>query len=113
MHRPPRPARLGVLLTPGDYAIYIFHDNRDGADARLRVFFLAEPAGDTEPKSVPDEHSLSAGWFTIAEMQNLSFRHPEALWVVEHVAEGGVIAPIELFGQEGERFGKGQSVPSS
>src|SRR4051812_21976008 len=33
--------------------------------ARMRVIFLADPAADTPPKSVPDDESLGAAWVTL------------------------------------------------
>lgn len=44
---------------------------------RVRVIFAAEPADDTPPKSVPDEHTLRADWFTPEEAGSLRLRADE------------------------------------
>jgi phosphatase NudJ len=46
---------------------------------RLRVIFAAHPADDTPPKSVPDEESLRAGWFTLEEAAALPLRGDDVL----------------------------------
>ena len=45
--------------------------------ARQRVIYFAEPKDlNQEPKSIPDEESISAKWLTIAELEHLARRPP-------------------------------------
>jgi phosphatase NudJ len=68
-------------------------------DARLRMFFLARPSGDTVPKVAADQHSLGARWFTRGEVATLPLRSPEVHRLVSLAFEGPV-APLSLFGSE-------------
>ena len=63
--------------------------------ARLWVVFLAETVDDTPPKSRPDEHSLQAGWFTLEEIARLPLRSVEILALLQEVARGGPVVPLE------------------
>ncbi|WP_437678467.1 NUDIX hydrolase [Sorangium sp. So ce131] len=71
-------------------------------EARLRVIFLARPCGDTPPKSVPDEHSLEARWFTLRELKRLPLRGPDVVGYCEGVLAGAPVFPLSLLGSEGE-----------
>jgi ADP-ribose pyrophosphatase YjhB (NUDIX family) len=64
--------------------------------SRVRVIFLAREAGDTPPKSIADEHSLKAGFFTLEEMFALPLRGDDVLYWVKRALEGGVVAPLSL-----------------
>ncbi len=46
----------------------IEHSPRPDGQSRIRVLFVASPLGAAEPKQVPDEHSLRAGWFALPEI---------------------------------------------
>lgn len=49
---------------------------------RMRFCFVGYPATNLAPKSTPDEHTLSARWFTRAQIEALTLRHPEVLtWI--------------------------------
>jgi ADP-ribose pyrophosphatase YjhB (NUDIX family) len=55
--------------------------------ARLRVVFAASAIGDAPPKSIPDEHTLRAEWFTIAEVARLRLRSTEVKGLLAMAAE--------------------------
>ncbi|MBK7190265.1 MAG: NUDIX hydrolase [bacterium] len=55
----------------------IEHTVLESGGARVRVLFSAAPSDDREPKSVPDEHTLRAGWFTRREAADLRLRSSE------------------------------------
>ncbi len=61
--------------------------------ARLRVIFAAEPVDDTPPKSIPDEHTLRADWFTAEEAARLRLRADE---VAPLLAMAAVTPPSAL-----------------
>jgi 8-oxo-dGTP pyrophosphatase MutT (NUDIX family) len=65
--------------------------------ARMRVIFVARPADDRPPKSVADEESLGAGWFTIEDMAGLPLRSQEVVELAREVADGALIHPMSLF----------------
>jgi phosphatase NudJ len=69
--------------------------------ARCRVFFVARPDGDAEPKRVADEHSLEARWVTREELDALPLRSPEVREVFAHVARGGGVLPLSAVVEEG------------
>lgn len=72
----------------------------DGA-ARCRVFFLAKPADETPPKSVPDEESLEARWVHPKELSGYALRSEEVTEVIRYVARGGPVFPMTAFTFEG------------
>jgi phosphatase NudJ len=72
--------------------------------ARLRVIFVARPEDDTPPKSIPDEESLAAGWFSLEELESLSLRGEEVREIFDYVAMGAPIYPLELITFEGAPF---------
>jgi phosphatase NudJ len=61
--------------------------------ARVRAVFLAEPAGETPPKSVPDAESLGAAWVSIADLTAYPLRGSEVEDVLRYVAGGGASYP--------------------
>jgi 8-oxo-dGTP pyrophosphatase MutT (NUDIX family) len=67
-------------------------------NARMRVIFVARPAGDQAPKSVPDEESLGAGWFTVEDMEGLPLRSDEVVEFAKDVLGGALIHPMSIFG---------------
>ena len=63
--------------------------------ARMRVIYLARELDDTPPKSVADEHTLEARFFTLDEMRALPLRGDDVLQWVEH-ALTRIAAPLSL-----------------
>jgi phosphatase NudJ len=86
----------------------IEHTPQPGGDgARLRVFYIARPADDREPKLHADEHSRRAWWVTLDEVRELKLRGPEVLEVLESVAGGAPIYPLSLIRYEGDPWPRG------
>lgn len=81
----------------------IEHTPRDRA-ARLRVIFVARPQDDTPPKSIPDEESLGADWFSLQEVNRLPLRGEEVREMFQYVASGAPIYPLDLIAIEGAPF---------
>jgi phosphatase NudJ len=73
---------------------------RDGT-ARCRVFFLASPADETPPKSVPDDESLEARWVHPTELGRYRLRSDEVIDVIRYVAGGGPVMPLRALTSEG------------
>ena len=71
-----------------------------GDHQRIRVFFLARPKDDMPPKSVPDEHSLEANWFEIAELAAISLRGDEVEEWLRYVLGGAPVAPLSILRRE-------------
>ncbi|MFO0647168.1 MAG: NUDIX domain-containing protein [Polyangiales bacterium] len=69
--------------------------------ARVRVFVVARPSDDTQPKTVADEHSLEARWVTLEELAALPLRGAEVTEVFRYVAEGGAVFPLAAITDEG------------
>jgi len=64
---------------------------------RVRLTVSAKPIDDTPPKSEPDEESLGAGWFTMAEIKKLPLRGPDVLDIFSYIESGGSFAPMTCF----------------
>jgi len=77
------------------------HSPMPDGTARCRVFFLARPADDTPPKSVPDEESLEARWVHPKELSQYALRSDEVTEVIGYVARGGPVFPMSAFTYEG------------
>lgn len=75
-----------------------------GGTARCRVVFLASPSDDASLKSVPDEESLGAGWFTLSEMGTLPLRGREVLDLFRYLEGSPLIAPLSLLADEGQPY---------
>lgn len=71
-----------------------------GSGARVRVIFVGSPTDDTAPKHVPDEESLGAAWLTLDEIRGLRLRGADLRALLEMVANGCPIYPLELIGRE-------------
>ncbi|MFI5378258.1 MAG: NUDIX domain-containing protein [Tepidisphaerales bacterium] len=69
--------------------------------ARMRVIFLAEPADDTPPKSIPDDESLGAAWVTLGELDQHPLRGDEVRELFEYIASGGRVSPASILQHEG------------
>lgn len=63
--------------------------------ARVRVIYLARELDDTPPKSIADEHTLGARFFSLDKMRALPLRGDDVLQWVEH-ALAGIAAPLSL-----------------
>lgn len=74
--------------------------------ARVRVFFLARPADDTPPKSIPDEESLGAAWVALEDLDKIPLRGPEVRHIFEAVANGAPVYPLSLLTDEGSSWKK-------
>src|SRR5262245_35504243 len=68
--------------------------------SRVRVIYVASPTDDRAPKSVPDEESLCAAWLTLDEIGKLKLRGADLRALLEMVAQGAPIYPLELIGRE-------------
>ncbi len=64
-------------------------------------FFLARPADETPPKSLPDEESLEARWVHPKELRHYDLRSEEVLEVIGYVARGGPVYPKTALTFEG------------
>jgi phosphatase NudJ len=67
---------------------------------RFRVFFLARPKDDALPKSVADEHSLEARWFTVDELTGVPLRGDEVEEWMRYVLDNPVVAPLSILSPE-------------
>jgi 8-oxo-dGTP pyrophosphatase MutT (NUDIX family) len=90
------PIRLdGVLRiehTPGDHP--------GARDTRVRVLFTGTPLDDTPPKTMADDESLGAAYLTLDEVRALPLRGAELGALLESVAAGRQVFPLELLGPE-------------
>lgn len=66
--------------------------------ARVRVYLVAHPTEGTTPKSVPDDNSLQAAWFTLEQMKELQLRGEEAYLLCKYVAMDAPLYPLEVLG---------------
>jgi len=71
-----------------------------GNGARVRVVFAATPRDDTPPKTVADEESLQARWLTLDEIAQLPLRGSDLRALLESVAAGRAVYPLDLLGRE-------------
>jgi ADP-ribose pyrophosphatase YjhB (NUDIX family) len=68
--------------------------------ARVRVIYVASPTDDTVPKAIPDAESLGAAWLTLDEIGKLKLRGADLRALLETVAQGAPIYPLDLIGRE-------------
>jgi phosphatase NudJ len=68
--------------------------------ARLRIVFTAVQRDDAPPKSVADDHSLEARWFTPDEIAALPLRGREPLAIARYLEGGGQVFPLSLLTAE-------------
>jgi len=68
--------------------------------SRMRVIFTGYPRDDTPPKTTADDESLGAGYFTLEEISALPLRGAEVRALLESVASGGQVFPLDLLGPE-------------
>lgn len=69
-------------------------------ECRLRVLFTGSPLDDTPPKTAADEESLGAAYLTLEEIQKLPLRGAELYALLDSVARGRQIFPLDLLGHE-------------
>ena len=68
--------------------------------SRVRVIFAATPRDDTPPKQVADEESLRASWLTLDEIAALPLRGSDLRALLESVARGRPVYPLDLIDGE-------------
>lgn len=68
--------------------------------ARVRILFMGTPIDDTAPKTMSDDESLGAGWFTLEEIRGMPLRGAELRVLLENVASGRQVFPLDLIGPE-------------
>jgi len=69
-------------------------------DARVRVLFTGTPIDDTPPKTTADDESLGAAYLTLDEIRALPLRGAELGALLESIAGGRQVFPLELLGHE-------------
>lgn len=89
------PVQLDGLLrvehTPGEPGV---------SDTRVRILFTGSPIDDTPPKTSADDESLGAAWVTLDELRKLPLRGAELCALLESVASGRQVFPLDLLGPE-------------
>jgi ADP-ribose pyrophosphatase YjhB (NUDIX family) len=68
--------------------------------ARVRIIFVGSPRDDTPPKTVSDDESLGAAWLTIDEIAKLPLRGSDLRGLLEAVARGRQVFPLDMLGRE-------------
>jgi len=71
-----------------------------GTTARVRIIYTATPLDDTPPKTVADDESLQARWLTMDEISELPLRGSDIRALLESVAAGRAVYPLDLIGRE-------------
>jgi ADP-ribose pyrophosphatase YjhB (NUDIX family) len=84
--------------------VRIEHSPRADGQSRVRVIFVAAPLGAADPKQVPDEHSLCAGWFSLPAISSLPLRGAEVVDLLTYVANGAPSYPLTLITVEDAPF---------
>jgi len=82
-----------------DGVLRVEHSPGDGS-ARVRVIYVGTPLDDTAPKTVADEESLGAAYLTLDEIRQRPLRGAELRVLLEHVADGCQVFPLDLLGAE-------------
>ena len=70
------------------------------SNARIRVIFIGSPLDDTAPKTEPDHESLGAAYLTLDEVRDRPLRGADLRVLLETVADGCQVFPLELIGTE-------------
>ena len=68
--------------------------------ARVRVIFTGSPIDDTPCKTTADDESLGAAWLTLDEIRARPLRGYELATLLEGVASGGAVFPLDVIGRE-------------
>ena len=88
------PIRLDGILR-------VEHSPGQGArDSRMRVLFTGTPIDDTPPKTTADDESLGAAYLSLDEIRALPLRGAELRALLESVAGGRQVFPLDLLGPE-------------
>ena len=66
----------------------------------MRVLYTGTPIDDTAPKTAADEESLGAAYLTIDEIRRLPLRGAELCALLESIANGRQVFPLDLLGLE-------------
>ena len=82
-----------------DGILRIEHTPRD-TDARMRIIFSGTQLDDAPPKEVADGESLRAAYVTLDEIRRMALRGHDLLELLESVASGRTVYPLELLGRE-------------
>lgn len=83
-----------------DGVLRVEHTAAPDGSARVRVIFTGSPLDDTPPKTVSDEESLGAAYLTLDEMRARKLRGSELGALLESVAQGRPVYPLDLLGHE-------------
>jgi phosphatase NudJ len=81
-----------------DGILRVEHTPRDGV--RVRVIYTGSPIDDTPPKASADDESLGAAWLTLDEIRTRPLRGSELCALLESVANGRQVFPLDLIGYE-------------
>jgi phosphatase NudJ len=81
-----------------DGILRVEHTPGDGA--RVRVLYTGSPIDDTPPKTSADDESLGAAWLTLDEIRSRPLRGSELCALLESVANGRQVFPLDLIGYE-------------
>ena len=74
----------GVLVTPVQL-LSVEHTPSQDADraSKMRFIFHCDVVGNEATKTIADEHTVAAGWFTLNEITELHLRHAEVIRIIE------------------------------
>jgi 8-oxo-dGTP pyrophosphatase MutT (NUDIX family) len=88
----------GLLVQPVSLlkVEYRWYPGERGITAWWRYSIRARPKGALEPKALPDEHSLRAGWFTVSEAETLKLRSFEVVDLLREVERGAAELPLPV-----------------
>jgi ADP-ribose pyrophosphatase YjhB (NUDIX family) len=82
-----------------DGVLRVEHTPGEGS-ARIRVIFMGSQLDDTAPRTVPDDESLGAAYLTLDEIRARPLRGAELRVLLETVANGCQVFPLDLLGDE-------------
>jgi phosphatase NudJ len=75
-------------------------EHSPGDAVRVRIIYTGTPIDDTEPKTMADDESLGAAWLTLDEIRVRPLRGSELCALLESVAQGRQVFPLDLMGHE-------------
>lgn len=67
---------------------------------RVRVIFTGSPTDDTPPRTTPDNETLGGAYLTLDEIRALPLRGDALAGLLEAVAAGRPVFPLDLLGPE-------------
>ncbi|HEX4416779.1 MAG TPA: NUDIX domain-containing protein [Kofleriaceae bacterium] len=82
-----------------DGVLRVEHSPGEGS-ARIRVIFVGSPLDDTTPRTTPDDESMGAAYLTLDQIRELPLRGAELRVLLETVADGCQVFPLDLLGTE-------------